>query len=110
MLFDYIKYHFLTNNIFIDCIFFVFLEKLTSKDYTRRLIMNIEKHLKITGNSEISWKDAVVKAINEASKTIDYLSTVTVVEQRARIDGNKIVEYFVDLDLSFTLDLNRKDG
>ena len=72
--------------------------------------MNIEKHLKITGNSEISWKDAVVKAINEASKTIDYLSTVTVVEQRASIDGNKIVEYFVDLDLSFTLDLNRKDG
>ena len=72
--------------------------------------MNIEKHLKITRNSEISWKDAVVKAINEASKTIDYLSTVTVVEQRARIDGNKIVEYFVDLDLSFTLDLNRKDG
>ena len=72
--------------------------------------MNIEKHLKITGNSEISWKDAVVKAINEASKTIDYLSTVTVVEQRARIDGNKIVEYFVGLDLSFTLDLNRKDG
>ena len=72
--------------------------------------MNIEKHLKITGNSEISWKDAVVKAINEASKTIDYLSTVTVVEQRARIDGNKIVEYFVDLDLCFTLDLDRKDN
>ena len=72
--------------------------------------MAVEKHLKVTGTSEISWKDAVVKAINEASKTIDYLSTVTVVEQRARIDGNKIVEYFVDLDLSFTLDLNRKDG
>ena len=71
--------------------------------------MNIEKHLKITGNSDISWKDAVVKAIGEASKTIDYLNTVTIIEQRARIDGNKIVEYFVDLDLSFTLDLNRKE-
>ena len=72
--------------------------------------MNIEKHLKITGNSDISWKDAVVKAIGEASKTIDYLNTVTIIEQRARIDGNKIVEYFVDLDLSFTLDLNRKEN
>ena len=71
--------------------------------------MNIEKHLKITGNSDISWKDAVVKAVNEASKTIDYLNTVTVVEQRAKIDGNKIAEYFVDLDLSFILDLNRKE-
>lgn len=72
--------------------------------------MNIEKHLKITGNSDISWKDAVVKAIGEASKTIDYLNTVTIIEQRAKIDGNKIVEYFVDLDLSFTLDLNRKEN
>lgn len=71
--------------------------------------MNIEKHLKITGNSDVSWKDAIVKAINEASKTIDYLTNVTILEQRARIDGNHIAEYFVDLDLSFTLDLNRKE-
>lgn len=71
--------------------------------------MNIEKHLKITGNSDISWKDAIVKAINEASKSIDYLTNVTILEQRARIDGNRIAEYFVDLDLSFTLDLNRKE-
>ena len=72
--------------------------------------MNIEKHLKITGNSDVSWKDAIVKAVGEASKTIDYLNTVTIIVQRARLDGNKIVEYFVDLDLSFTLDLNRKES
>lgn len=72
--------------------------------------MNIEKHLLITGNSDVSWKDAIVKTIAEASKTVDYLSTVTILEQRAKIDGNKISEYFVDLDLSFTLDLDRKDG
>lgn len=72
--------------------------------------MNIEKHLIITGNSEVSWKDAIVKAISEASKTIDYLSSVKILEQRAKIDGNKISEYFVDLDLGFILDLNRKDS
>ena len=71
--------------------------------------MDIEKHLIITGTSDISWKDAIVKAINEASKTIDYLSGVKILEQRAKIDGNKISEYFVDLDLSFLVDLNRKD-
>ena len=69
--------------------------------------MDIEKHLFITGNSQVSWKDAIVKAIAEASKTIDYLSSVKIIEQRATIDGNKISEYFVDLDLSFTLDLDR---
>ena len=70
--------------------------------------MDIEKHLIIPGSSETSWKDAIVKAIEEASKTIDYLSSVKVLEQRAKINGNKISEYFVDLDLTFFIDLNRK--
>ena len=72
--------------------------------------MDIKKHLKITGSSTVSWKDAIVKAISEASKTIDYLSEVKIIEQRAHIDGNKISEYFVDLDLSFIVDVNRKDS
>lgn len=70
--------------------------------------MEIEKHLFITGSSEVSWKDAIVKAIAEASKSIDYLKAVKILNQRANIDGNKISEYFVDLDLSFTVDLDRK--
>ncbi len=71
--------------------------------------MDIEKHLIITGSSEISWKDAIVRTISEASKSIDYLSNVKIIEQRAKIDGNKISEYFVDLDLTFLIDINRKD-
>ena len=70
--------------------------------------MEIKKHLIITGNSNVSWKDAIVKAIAEASKTIDYITEVRVLEQRANVDGSKISEYFVDLDLSFVIDLNRK--
>ena len=70
--------------------------------------MEIKKHLMITGNSTVSWKDAIVKAVAEASKTIDYLSDIRVLEQRASISGDKISEYFVDLDLSFVIDLNRK--
>jgi len=70
--------------------------------------MDIKKHLTITGNSTVSWKDAIVKAIGEASKTIDYLSEVKILEQRANIENDKITEYFVDLDISFSVDLNRK--
>ncbi len=69
--------------------------------------MAVEKHLKVTGMSEISWKDAIVQAVAEASKTIDYLTNVTIIEQRAKINGKKISEYYVDLDLSFTIDRNR---
>lgn len=69
--------------------------------------MDIEKHLLITGASEISWKDAITTAISEASRTIDYLSNVKVLEQRAQITGNKISEYYVDLDISFVIDRER---
>ena len=69
--------------------------------------MDIEKHLTITSSSSISWKYAVSKAISEASKTIDYLSSVNLVSQKALIDGNKISEYIVDLDLGFNVDIDR---
>ena len=69
--------------------------------------MGIEKHIIITGTSSVSWKDAVVQAVSEASKTIDYLSSVRVVDQRAKIDGRKLVQYYVDLDLSFVIDRDR---
>ncbi len=70
--------------------------------------MEIEKHISITGSSNVSWKDAIVKAIAEASKTIDYLTSVTIVNQYANITGNKITAYYVDLDISFAIDSNRK--
>ena len=69
--------------------------------------MGIEKHLNITGTSTVSWKDAVVQAVAEASKTIDYITGVKILEQKAKINGKKIVEYYVDLDLSFTIDRDR---
>ena len=68
----------------------------------------MEKHLMITGASNVSWKDAIVKTIAEASKTLDYLTGVKILDQRAKINGNKISEYYVDLDLSFMIDRDRK--
>lgn len=69
--------------------------------------MTVEKHLKVSGTSTVSWKDAIIQTVSEASKTIDYLTNVTVLEQKAKIDGKKITEYYVDLDLSFVIDRDR---
>lgn len=69
--------------------------------------MGIEKHLTITGTSTVSWKDAVVQAVAEASKTLDYLSSVRVLDQRAKIDGRKLTQYYVDLDIAFIIDRDR---
>ena len=68
-----------------------------------------QKHLLITGTSSVSWKDAIMQAIAEASKTIDYLTDVKILNQRASISGKKITEYFVDLDLAFTIDREREE-
>lgn len=67
----------------------------------------MEKHIRVTGSSSVSWKDAILQTISEASKTIDYLTEVKIIDQRAKINGKKIAEYFVELDLSFTIDRDR---
>ena len=69
--------------------------------------MNVEKHIKLTGMSNVSWKDAIVKTISEASKSIDYIYNVTILEQKAKIDGNKIIEYYATIDLTFNIDDKR---
>lgn len=69
----------------------------------------MEKHIFVTGSSLISWKDAILQTINEASKTIDYISQVEVLKQRAHISKDKITKYFVDLDISFVIDTNRNE-
>ncbi len=66
--------------------------------------MNTEKHIKVTGYSNVSWKDAIVKTIQEAGKTLNHLSMVRVLQQDARIANGKIIEYIVDLDLSFFIE------
>ena len=66
--------------------------------------MLTEKHLKLTGMSSSSWKDAIIQTVLEASKTLDYISSIKILEQTAKIDGNKIIEYYVTLDLTFGID------
>ena len=65
--------------------------------------MIAKKHLKLTGSSDISWKDSIVQTIQEASKTIDYISSVKILDQSAEIDGNKIVKYYTTIDLTFDI-------
>lgn len=69
--------------------------------------MSVEKHLKLTGMSNVSWKDAIVQTVLEASKTLDYISSIKILEQTAKIDGNKIIEYYATIDLTFGIDSNR---
>lgn len=66
--------------------------------------MASEKHIIVTGHSNLSWKDAIVKTVAETSQTIKNLNSLKILNQRAIIDKDKISEYLVDLDISFFID------
>lgn len=66
--------------------------------------MTVEKHICVRGSSNISWKDAIVQTISEASKTINYISEVKVIDQTASIQDGKISEYFAEIELTFYID------
>ena len=59
--------------------------------------MGIEKHIQVTGRSTISWKDATVKTLEEVAKTLDYITSLKILDQRAKVTVNKMTEYYVDL-------------
>lgn len=71
--------------------------------------MATEKHLRLTGISDVSWKDAISSTVAEASKSIDYINSLTVIEQKAKITGKKITEYYATIDLCFTIDKDREE-
>ena len=70
--------------------------------------MSSEKHIFVTGYSNISWKDAIVKTITETSQTIKKLNSVEILKQKAIISGDKISEYQVDLDITFKIDSSKR--
>lgn len=72
--------------------------------------MSSEKHIFVTGYSNVSWKDAIVKTINETSQTIKNLNSVEILNQRALISEDKIIEYQVDLDITFKIDPSKREN
>mgnify|MGYP003313983885 CR=1 FL=1 len=71
--------------------------------------MDTEKHIRITGYSNISWKDAIVKSIEKAGKSLDHLSNMEIIKQRARVANGKIIEYIADLDIAFFVEDDPND-
>ena len=49
------------------------MEKILVILFIGGIVMTVEKHIRVRGSSNISWKDAIVQTISEASKTINYI-------------------------------------
>lgn len=65
--------------------------------------MSIFKVIEVMSNSTSSWEDATQQAVTEASKTVKNIRSAYVHEQTAKIVDGKIVEYRINLKLTFEI-------
>lgn len=68
--------------------------------------MSIVKVIEVIASSEKSFDDAVVNALNEASKSIKNIESIYVKHMNANVKDNRIVSYGVNAKISFTVDNN----
>lgn len=65
--------------------------------------MSVAKVVEITAASPKSFEDAIQTGITRASKTLEDIQGAWVKEQKVVVKGNKIVEYRVDMKVTFVL-------
>ena len=66
--------------------------------------MSIARITEISATSEKSFEDAIQSAVARASKTLRNVRGAWVKEQQIKIDNGKIVEYQVNLMITFVLE------
>ena len=64
---------------------------------------SIAKVIEVIAESEKSWDDAVKKALEEASKTVDDIKEIWVSGMKAIVENNKIVRYRLTAKVTFVL-------
>lgn len=66
--------------------------------------MSILKVIEIMSNSSTSWEDATAEGIKKASKTVKNIRSAFVQNHSVTVKEGKIVEYRVNLKISFEVD------
>jgi flavin-binding protein dodecin len=66
--------------------------------------MSIARITEISSTSEKSFEDAIQSGVTRATKTLRNVRSAWVKEQQIRIDQGKIVEYQVNLMITFVLE------
>jgi dodecin len=66
--------------------------------------MAVIKTIDLVGVSTESWRDAALKALDEASKTLRGIEGFDVLETSARVEDNEIAEYHTHIRIRFRLE------
>jgi hypothetical protein len=63
--------------------------------------MSVLKVIEVLANSDVSWEDATKNAIKHASKSVKNIRSVYVNEQSAVVKDNNVVEFRVNVKITF---------
>jgi dodecin len=63
--------------------------------------MSVAKIIEVTATSPNSFEEAVRNGVQRAGKTVDNIEGVWIKEQKAAVENNQIVEYRVDMKVTF---------
>lgn len=66
--------------------------------------MSIAKVTEVTASSTVSFEDALKRGIGRADKTLNNVAGAWVQEQKVVVKGGEIVEYRVNMKVSFVLE------
>ena len=66
--------------------------------------MSVAKVTEITATSSKSFEDAIQQGLARAAKTLRGIQASWIKEQRVRCDNGRIVEYQVNMMVTFVLD------
>jgi len=61
----------------------------------------VVKVIEVLAQSNKSWEDAANNAIKEASKSVNNIKSINIVNTSAKVDKNKIVKYRINAQISF---------
>ena len=65
--------------------------------------MEIVKVIEVIAKSTESWEAAAQNAIDEASKSVNNITSIYIKEFKASVNDNKMMEYIVNAKISFTV-------
>ena len=63
--------------------------------------MSVLKVIEVLANSDQSWHDAAQNAVAQAAKSVNNIRSVYINEQSATVDNGQIVEYRVNVKITF---------
>jgi hypothetical protein len=66
--------------------------------------MAVARVTKITASSTKSWEDAAAEGLRRTSSTVRGITGFEVVSQKAKVEGGKILEYRITMEVTFVLE------